>query len=60
MAPKSVQIKHYAGNNSHKGHKDLKMKKLSEVKLPEDFYKKIADNVNITPDTTLPPECYYC
>lgn len=35
------------------------MKKLSEVKLSQEFVNKIAKNVNYTPDSTLPPECYY-
>jgi hypothetical protein len=35
------------------------MKKLSEVKLPPKFVNEIAENVNYTPDSTLPPECYY-
>lgn len=35
------------------------MKKLSEVKLPQEVIGKVAKNVNYTPDSTLPPECYY-
>lgn len=35
------------------------MKKLSEVKLPQEVINKISKNVNYTPDSTLPPECYY-
>lgn len=35
------------------------MKKLSEVKLPQEVINKVDKNVNYTPDSTLPPECYY-
>lgn len=35
------------------------MKKLSKVKLPQEFIDEITENVNYTPDSTLPPECYY-
>ena len=35
------------------------MKKLSEVKLPQEVINKIAKNVNYTPDSTLHPECCY-
>ena len=35
------------------------MKKLSEVKLPQEFVNKITENVNYTSGNTLPPECYY-
>ena len=35
------------------------MKKLSEVKLPQEFVNKITENVNYTPGSTLPPGCYY-
>lgn len=36
------------------------MKKLSEVKLPQEFMDKVADKVNYTSGNSLPPECYYC
>jgi hypothetical protein len=35
------------------------MKKLSEVKLPQEFMDKVADKVNYTSGNSLPPECYY-
>lgn len=34
------------------------MKKLSEVKLSQEFIDKVADKVNYT-GNTLPPECCY-
>jgi len=35
------------------------MKKLSEVKLPQEVMDEIANKVNYTSGNILPPECYY-
>ena len=35
------------------------MKKLSEVKLPQEFMDEVANKVNYASGSTLPPECYY-